>query len=192
MKTTAASRQETRKLQRSRSAASRLGHERPSAHDSGALLLNYPSPEGFTLWLHLNKEDAGLPLIKTLEAQTEVAPAQYQFKHLSFQEGLFAQHLLIQAEAGWEGWETDESAAEFLNNPFMNNTCRIAAGHLGSLLAKRRPAWDFSAKDANLNSVGLFALWLLMERNLTLQRLVLRGNGVGRQYEVRRRSTQHA
>ena len=88
----------------------------------------------------------GLPLTKTLEAQTELAPAQYQFKHLSFQEGLFAQHLLIQAEAGWEGWETDETAAEFLNNPFMNNTCRIAAGYLGTRLAKRRPTWDFSAQ----------------------------------------------
>ena len=58
------------------------------------------------MWLHMNKEDAGLPLVKTLEAQTELAPAQYQFKHLSFQEGLFAQHLLIQAEAGWSGWAT--------------------------------------------------------------------------------------
>ena len=40
---------------------------------------------------------------------------------------------------------TDETAATFLNNPFMNNTCRIASGHLGTLLAKRRPVWDFRA-----------------------------------------------
>ena len=109
--------------------------------------------EGLTLWMHLNKEDAGLPLIKTLEAQTELAPAQYQFKHLSFQEGLFAQHLLIQADLGWEGWETDAISCEFLNNPFMNNTCRIAAGFLGSRLAKRRPAWNFSTSDARLTEV---------------------------------------
>ena len=109
--------------------------------------------EGLTLWMHLNKEDAGLPLIKTLEAQTELAPAQYQFKHLSFQEGLFAQHLLIQADLGWEGWETDAISCGFLNNPFMNNTCRIAAGFLGSRLAKRRPAWNFSTSDARLTEV---------------------------------------
>ena len=148
-----------------------------SGHVSMALLLEHPTPEGFTLWVHLNKEDAGLPLIKTLEAQTEVAPAQYQFKHLSFQEGLFAQHLLIMAQDGWDGWATDESAAKFLNNPFMNNTCRIAAGHLGTLLAKRRPFWDFSK--AKLDEVGLQALWLLMDRNERLTKLSLKGNRVG-------------
>ena len=154
-----------------------------SAQVASALLLELPNTDAFTMWLHLDKEEAGIPLAKTLEVQTDSAPAQYQFKHLSFQEGLFAQHLLMQAVDGWEGWATDDLAADFLNNPFMNNTCRIAAGHLGSLLAKRRPAWNFSAKSATLTSVGLFALWLLMERNATLQQLVLRGNAVGRQYE---------
>ena len=148
-----------------------------SAHVAHALLLEFPSPEGFTLWIHLNKEDGGLPLIKTLEVQTEMGPAQYQFKHLSFQEGLFAQHLLIQAEAGWEGWATDEDSALFLNNPFMNNTCRIAAGHLGTLLAKRRLFWDFTK--SKLDEVGLQALWLLMEKNASLTRLSLKSNRVG-------------
>jgi hypothetical protein len=46
------------------------------------------------LWLSLNKDEAGVILTKTLEIQTDNAPAQYQFKHLSFQEGLYAQHLL--------------------------------------------------------------------------------------------------
>ena len=124
-----------------------------------------------------------MPLTKTLEAQTELAPAQYQFKHLSFQEGLFAQHLLIQAEAGWEGWETDEMASEFLNNPFMNNTCRIAAGYLGSRLAKKRPLWDFSAASTRLTEVGLQALWLICENNETLKTLNLSGNGVGQRNE---------
>ena len=52
-----------------------------------------------TLWLSLNKDEAGVILIKTLEVQTDNAPAQYQFKHLSFQEGLYAQHLLQTVEA---------------------------------------------------------------------------------------------
>ena len=71
-----------------------------SAHVAKALLLELPNAEAFTLWLHLNKEEGGLPLIKTLEVQTEAAPAQYQFKHLSFQEGLFAQHLCCRRRRG--------------------------------------------------------------------------------------------
>ena len=59
-----------------------------SGHVAKALLIDQVNPDGMTLWLHLNKEEAGIPLTKTLEAQTEAAPAQYQFKHLSFQEGL--------------------------------------------------------------------------------------------------------
>ena len=154
-----------------------------ATHVAQALLLDQMNPEGLTLWLHLNKEDAGMPLTKTLEAQTELAPAQYQFKHLSFQEGLFAQHLLIQAEAGWEGWETDAIASEFLNNPFMNNTCRIAAGYLGTRLAKKRPTWDFSAQGTRLTEVGLQALWLICEKNEKLKVLSLMHNGVGTKHE---------
>ena len=150
-----------------------------SGHVSKALLIDQVNPEGMTLWLHLNKEEAGIPLTKTLEAQTEVAPAQYQFKHLSFQEGLFAQHLLMMAEVGWEGWENDEAAAAFLNNPFMNNTCRIAAGYLGTRLAAKRPEWSFSGADAKLSEVGLMALWLICERNTKLKSLELEGNRVG-------------
>ena len=152
-------------------------------HVAHALLVDNINTEGLTLWLHLNKEDGGLPLTKTLEAQTELAPAQYQFKHLSFQEGLFAQHLLIRAEAGWEGWETDLTASEFLNNPFMNNPCRIAAGYLGTLCAKRRPIWDFSEKRTRLTEPGLQALWLICEQNESLQKLNLMHNGVGIKHE---------
>ena len=61
----------------------------------------------------------------------------------------------------------------------MNNTCRIAAGHLGTLLAKRRPVWDFSATEAKLSEVGLQALWLICENNFTLKTLNLSGNAVG-------------
>ena len=77
------------------------------------------------------------------------------------QEGLVAQHLLIKAEAGWETWETDETASESLNNPLMNNTCRVAAGYLGMSLAKRRPAMDFSKQGTRLYEAYLQALWLI-------------------------------
>ena len=150
-----------------------------AVHVATALLIDQVNTEGITLWMHLNKEELGLPLTKTLEAQTELAPAQYQFKHLSFQEGLFAQDLLLKAEEGWETWEDDEKAAGFLNNPFMNNTCRIAAGYLGSRLAKRRPAWDFSKPNMRLTEVGLQALWLICEQNEKLKTLHLKHNAVG-------------
>ena len=81
-------------------------------------------------------------LTATLAKQTDRAPAQYQFKHLSFQEGLYAEHLLMLVTSlappqgqGWQGWASDQLAANFLNNRYMNNTCRIAAGFLGGLLA---------------------------------------------------------
>ena len=61
----------------------------------------------------------------------------------------------------------------------MNNTCRIAAGHLGTRLAAGRPVWNFSNATARLSEVGLSALWLICEKNVTLRSLELHGNGVG-------------
>merc|ERR1711965_524956 len=101
-------------------------------------------PDELGLWSRLDlNDDYGVALAATLAKQTDKAPAQYQFKHLSFQEGLYAEYLLITvtslappAGAGWPGWVSDVAAAEFLNNRYMNNTCRIASGYLGGLLAK--------------------------------------------------------
>ena len=60
----------------------------------------------------------------------------------------------------------------------MNNTCRIAAGHLGTPLAKRRPIWNFST--SRLTETGLQALWLIMDKNDKLTELNLQGNAVGK------------
>ena len=38
----------------------------------------------------------------------------------------------------------------------MNNTCRIASGYLGALLARQRPTWDFH--DEPLTENGRSAL----------------------------------
>ena len=159
------------------------GRRQFSAGDvSQALLKQIPCPEALTLWLHLNNEEGGIPLTKTLEVQTDAAEGQYQFKHLSFQEGLFSQYLILQAQEALEPghepmaiWASDEAASQFLCDPFMNNTCRISAGILGSLLARRRPNWDFSA--APLSATGKRALWLLA--NDDLHELNLRKNRVG-------------
>ena len=149
---------------------------------SQALLQQLPCPEALTLWLHLNNEDGGIPLTKTLEMQTDLAEGQYQFKHLSFQEGLFSQYLIMQAEdavvpgnAPMPIWETNSAASAFLCEPFMNNTCRISANILGSLLARQRRVWDFSS--APLTATGKRALWLLS--NNELHELNLCKNNVG-------------
>ena len=72
---------------------------------------------------------------------------------------------------GWAGWKSDEAAATFLNNRYMANTCRIAAGHLGSLLAQQRSRWDFSA--APLSPIGRQALWYICIENTHVEQIRL-------------------
>jgi len=130
------------------------------------------------LWMRLDTEEVGVTLIKTLEGQSDSAPALYQFKHLSFQEGLFARDLLSRVEKQtWKGWITDQTAAEFLNNAYMNNVCRIAAGELGKRLAKQRPEWSF--EHHRLNWIGKVALWALLKSNVFLTSINLAHNNVG-------------
>ena len=58
----------------------------------------------------------------------------------------------------------------------MNNTCRIAAGHLGGLLARQRPVWDFH--EAHLTENGRSALWFIMKENLEVEQLLLSENEI--------------
>lgn len=76
-------------------------------------------------------------------------------------------HLLdIVDKPDWTNWNSDAAAAEFLNNRFLNNTCRIAAGRLGTLLAQKRSKWDFSAQsNNNLSIFGRQSLWFISEEN---------------------------
>ncbi|KOO22422.1 putative leucine rich repeat protein [Chrysochromulina tobinii] len=142
------------------------------------------NPEELGLWSRLDLDhDYGVALCATLAKQSDKAPAQYQFKHLSFQEGLYAEHLLIlvtglapPAGAGWHGWMSDKTASEFLNNRYMNNTCRIAAGTLGSLLARQRPCWNF--RNATLTANGRSALWFITNENETVESINVSQNDV--------------
>jgi len=55
-----------------------------------------------TLWKRLEQEPQGVPLIKVLAAPIDDrSPAYYQFRHLSFQEGLCAQMLASDAVSAW-------------------------------------------------------------------------------------------
>ena len=144
------------------------------------------SPEELGLWSRLDLDhDHGVALAATLAKQSDKAPAQYQFKHLSFQEGLYAEHLLILVTslappmgAGWHGWATHQAAATFLNNRYMNNTCRIAAGHLGALLGRQRSAWDFSEENARLSANGRSALWFITDENDKVESINVAKNDV--------------
>eukprot|EP00966_Prymnesium_polylepis_P083166 1926490-Prymnesium_polylepis.1 len=139
------------------------------------------TPDELGLWARLDLSE-GVPLCATLAKQTDKAPAQYQFKHLSFQEGLYAEYLLglvrsLQApKPGWWGWKNDEAAAAFLNNRYMANTCRIAAGHLGSLLAQQRQSWNFT--DHQLTPVGRQALWFIGQENSHVAEIYLPDNNI--------------
>ena len=103
--------------------------------------------------------------------------------HLSFQEGLYADHLLENIKhlndngKLWDKWCNDEEAMRFLNDRYMNNTCCIAAGSLGSLLAKQRRSWDFNAH--KLETYGRQALWFITQRNDVLESLSLNRNDLG-------------
>ena len=141
-------------------------------------------PDELSLWTRLDLNDKyGVALVATLATQSDKAPAQYQFKHLSFQEGLYAEHLLMlvsslapPAGPGWQGWTSDTASAQFLNNRYMNNTCRIAAGYLGGLLALQRPSWDF--REAPLTENGRSALWFLTDVNPEIQSVNIAQNEV--------------
>ena len=76
------------------------------------------------------------------------------------------------------GGKTDATAAEFLNNAYMNNVCRIAAGELGKRLAKLRPVWSFTGS-ARLGWVGKAALWSIVMGNELIESLDVSGSEVG-------------
>ena len=142
------------------------------------------SPEELGLWSRSDLDyDHGVALTATLAKQSDKAPAQYQFKHLSFQEGLYAEHLLLLVTSltppngnGWPGWANDKAAADFLNNRYMNNTCRIAAGHLGALLASQRAVWDF--RESPLTPNGRSALWFITDDNDAVKSINVSQNDV--------------
>jgi hypothetical protein len=123
-----------------------------STIEAGACLTK--TPELQTLWNTLVKEEKPLPLLKLVAAKSAKQAAQYEFVHLSIQEGLFAADLLRNVNT-WVGWCDDVSAAKFLNEQFNQNVCRIGSTTLGEALAKRRASWHFEKEmNSGLTAVG--------------------------------------
>ena len=84
------------------SAITMLTHAAVAAHVArlrefdGTLVATALSPELQELWERLAAEEGGLPLVKVLKLASEKGStnSKYQAKHLSFQEGLFADALI--------------------------------------------------------------------------------------------------
>ena len=95
------------------------------------------SQEQLKLWSEAEESQRGIALIKMLQSGGDFG-AQYQFRHLSFQEGIFADALLVDesGEGLTSSWEQMRSAME---NPFFENSFRIGAGELGRRVAQVFP-----------------------------------------------------
>ena len=133
------------------------------------------TPELQTLWNTLVKEEKPLPLLKLVAAKSAKQAAQYEFVHLSIQEGLYAADLLRNVNT-WVGWCDDVSAAKFLNEQFNQNVCRIGSTPLGEALAKRRANWHFENEmHSGLTAVGRKALLPLLQNNTILRSVTLSG-----------------
>ena len=78
------------------------------------------------LWQQLAESDKGLPLVKTLEARTT-----FRFKHLSFQEALFAQ-AVVDGTVSAQTWSTLDN----MEQPFYLNVFKIGGEAMGGVLAK--------------------------------------------------------
>ena len=125
--------------------------------------------DGLVVWERLAAVDGSIPLVKTLEEKTVTTQAIYQFRHLSFQEALFAQQLVDGGGAAtWAGWQDDAAAAESLKDPSLTNSLRIGKGALWSALAQRRSKWDFDGKlNGDPNGLASLIELLLDNTNLT-------------------------
>ena len=123
--------------------------------------------KGLAVWERLTAADGSVPLIKTLEQKAVSTPAIYQFRHLSFQEALFAKQLVEVGAATWAGWRDDKAAVESLKEPSLRNALRIGGNALGNALGRRRDRWDFAGELGGGRAV-LQALMGLLQDNVAL------------------------
>ena len=87
-------------------------------------------------WDQLSAGYDDLPLIKTLEeGSAEVLNSVYQFRHLSFQEGLFALQVFESADVARTLVRRNKSLAGVVNDVFFANCCQIGGHKLGQQLA---------------------------------------------------------
>ncbi|CAK9053328.1 Hypothetical protein (Fragment), partial [Durusdinium trenchii] len=102
-------------------------------------------------------EKGEVPFVKILADGDD---AEYQFRHLSFQEALASQALAEQNQLGLEAAERFKRVgggfAEFLNIPFYRNMLRIGAGRVGDVFGRYWPL------TSSLTDDGRAGLWNLL------------------------------
>ena len=90
--------------------------------------------EGELLWQELLNTDDGVPLVKVLEDAGGTNAGLYQFRHLSFQEGLCAWSIITGATSLETVLGDKIETSKFLAFMTSNtNVCRIGGGELGNL-----------------------------------------------------------
>ena len=137
------------------------------------------------------KKEKGVPLIKTVFLSPDQVGegSRFQFKHLSFQEALFAQGLIDtlkgknrakMKEAFVES--LDSFVVNYLGNPWYLNCLRIGAGPLGTALADEIcESWELESLMQALafkEQKPLRALSYVLHGNEKLKKLVLRGTTI--------------
>ena len=73
---------------------------------------------------HLTLTSTGLtPIIPATSLNVRILSCAdlAQFKHLSFQEALAVQDIVVTRAASFSAWASDRAAAAFVNDPFNHN-----------------------------------------------------------------------
>eukprot|EP00435_Cladocopium_sp_Y103_P075303 s223_g56.t1 len=122
-------------------------------------------PEFFPIWAKF-VEQGDVPFVKIL---ADGEDAEYQFRHLSFQEALAAQVLAadsdpIGIEAAERFKQIGGSLVDFLNMPFYRNMLQIGAGFVGDVFGQY---WPLTSQLTDDGRAGLWNL-LLGARKLIL------------------------
>jgi hypothetical protein len=133
------------------------------------------------LWAARLQGAEDVPLVKTLVDAGGGRDCIYQFRHLSFQEGLFAMSIIEGETDPAKSWSDKKQAVAFMKEHV--NVCRIGGAQLGNVLAPslvKAGALDLS--EAELDDVGAEALAHLLETSTNLvTSLSLTRNKIGQE-----------
>jgi len=86
-------------------------------------------PEALSHWRALASSERGVPLVKIVDNAGDGREVVYQFRHLSFQEALFAL-ALVSGEATWK----PEDPSSVTKDLFFRNTLKIGGRPLAEVL----------------------------------------------------------
>jgi len=112
--------------------ASQLSGKENVREFTGSLVEEAISEEELVMWNSMLDEPRGLPLVKQIEA-ADGGASSFQFTHLSFQEGMFAQALADGSAAG-SLKQRRGGARSLLANPTFTQALRIGGSEIAAAL----------------------------------------------------------